>query len=392
MARRFFSRFITLESTAGIVLFCAMLIALVIDNTPWQTYYRTFFNDPIILFGGYTIGKSLQFWINDGLMPIFFLLVGLEIKRECCEGELRVRSKAMLPCLAAVGGMVVPALFYLAFTYHDPIAIQGWAIPMATDTAFSLGILVLLGPRVPVSAKIFLTALAIFDDVGAIIVIVIFYTQSISVPMLVASAVCLAILYLLNRYHVVRLIPYLLMGVVLWFCVLQSGVHPTLAGLFLALFIPLRHPTEKKSLSPLAVLEQKIHPWVAFGILPIFALANAGVPFQSLYPEKLYSTVVLGIAGGLFIGKVVGVWGASTLAVRCGFAELSQGLTHRSIFGLAWLTGIGFTMSLFIGDLSFGILDPEWIPYVRFAVLVGSALSGLVGYFVLRQIYVKSTT
>ncbi len=371
--------FVKLESSGGIVLVCAALVALIIDNTPWRSYYSLLFHAPITAtFGGVTLTGSLTFWINEGLMTIFFLLVGLEMKRELQQGELSSLSQALLPAIAALGGMLVPALFYIACTYHDPIALRGWAIPVATDIAFSLGVLSVLGSRIPLSAKVFLTALAIFDDLGAIIIIALFYTSHISLFMLSVALLLIFILVLFNYYSITRLTPYLLVGIVLWAVVLQSGVHATLAGVIVALVIPAQCTRH---------LEQKLHPFVAFGVLPLFGLANAGVSFAGMPLMHLFSAVPLAIVGGLFIGKQLGVWGATFLAVRCGLAKLPKGMTGSMLYGLSLLAGIGFTMSLFIANLAFDQSNTQLMVYTRCGVLVGSVLSGIVGYFVLRRVY-----
>lgn len=390
MPLRSLREFIKLESSAGIILFCAAVFALILDNTPLHTYYHAFFHLPLTLkLGAVGLEKPLLLWINDGFMAIFFLLVGLEIKREFLEGELRTPSKALLPGIAAVGGMVVPALIYIAFNYADPQAIHGWAIPMATDIAFSLGILALFGKRIPLALKVFLTALAIFDDLGAIIVIAIFYTNEISLIMLLIAVILLLILFVMNRYHVTHFAPYFLVGLVLWVCVLKSGVHATLTGILVALAIPMRD-SKNRRLSPLKDLEHKLHPWVAFGVLPIFAFANAGVSFAGLRPMHLVSEIPLGIMLGLFVGKQLGVWGATMLSVRLGIAKLPRKVTGFGIYAVSLLAGVGFTMSLFIGGLAFDGSTPEFGAYVRFGVLVGSIVSGIVGYLILRSLYSKS--
>lgn len=387
MPIRSFREFIKLESSGGVVLFCAAVLALIIDNTSLHAQYAALFHTLIsIKFGAFELTKPLVLWINDGFMAVFFLLVGLEIKREIIEGELRTMSMALLPAIAALGGMVVPALFYVLCTYHDPVAIHGWAIPMATDIAFSLGILALLGKRIPLQLKVFLTALAIFDDLGAIIVIAIFYTSNISLVMLLVAIILILILYILNRYNVTSYTPYILVGIVLWVCVLKSGVHATLAGIVVAFAIPMRNK-KAPTVSPVRKLEHKLHPWVAFGVLPIFAFANAGVSFRGLDASHLISAIPLGIAGGLFLGKQLGIWGGSMLAVRLRLAKLPKKVTGLGVYGLSLLAGVGFTMSLFIGGLAFDESNAEFAAYVRFGVLVGSALSGIVGYLILRRAY-----
>lgn len=389
MPLRSFREFIKLESSGGILLFFAAVLALVLDNTPLHPYYQAFFQIPLSLkLGSFHLEKPLLLWINDGFMTIFFLLVGLEVKRELLEGELNSLSKAMLPAIAAVGGMVGPALFYIALNHHDAAAMHGWAIPTATDIAFSLGVLAVLGSRIPLSLKVFLTALAIFDDIGAIVIIAIFYTSKISVMMLLVALVLILILFLMNRFNVVRMGAYYIVGFALWVCVLKSGVHATLAGVVLAFAIPIRDKNNHRA-SPLRQLEHRLHPWVAFGVLPIFAFANAGVSFAGLTAGHLFSALPLGIAGGLFIGKQIGIWGCSMLAIRTGIARMPRGATAMGIYGVALLAGIGFTMSLFIGGLAFAGKSGEYAAFVRFGVLVGSALSGILGYLVLRRLHSK---
>lgn len=389
MPIRTFREFTKLESSAGIVLFFAAVLALIIDNTSLHQYYQAFFHLPLTLkLGNIGLEKPLLLWINDGFMAIFFLLVGLEIKRELLEGELRSTSRAVLPAIAALGGMVVPALFYIALNHHDKEAIHGWAIPMATDIAFSLGILSLLGSQIPKSAKVFLTAVAIFDDLGAIIVIALFYTSKISFTMLLIAVILLLILYIFNRYNITRFAPYLLVGLVMWVCVLKSGIHATLTGIAVAFAIPIRK-RENHRISPLRDLEHILHPWVAFFILPIFAFANAGVSFEGLKPMHLISEIPLGIAGGLFIGKQIGIWGSAMLAVKFGGLKLPSKVSGLSVYGISLLAGVGFTMSLFIGGLAFS--GPQYSAYVRFGVIVGSLLSGVLGYFVLRRVYRPKT-
>lgn len=384
MAIKTLKEFISLESSAGIVLFGAAVLALILDNTPWSVYYRTFFAMPFsIHLGAVGLAKPVQLWVNDGLMTLFFLLVGLEIKRELFEGELNSREKAMLPGFAALGGMVVPALVFLIVNWHHPSNLAGWAIPTATDIAFSLGILSLLGSRVPVTLKIFLTALAIFDDIGAIVIIAIFYTAHISLPMLAVAAVLVVGLVVMNRCRVERRAPYFLVGAVLWFCVLKSGVHATLVGIVLGFVIPLRVQYEKGVYSPAKMLEHRLHPWVAFLVLPLFAFANAGVSFSGMQISALWQPLPLGIIAGLFLGKQVGIFGASWLAIKMGLAHMPRYACWRGIYGIALIAGVGFTMSLFIGSLAFGGTQADHMTYVRLGVLVGSFLSGILGYALL---------
>ena len=387
MAIKSINEFIKLESSGGIILFVTAVLALIISNTSLHSDYVNLFNFTFTLnLGVVTLSKPLLLWINDGFMAVFFLLVGLEIKREMFEGELDSLSKAALPAMAAIGGMVVPALIYLYFNHGNPAAIKGWAIPTATDIAFSLGILALLGSRLPVSLKVFLTALAIFDDMGAIGIIAIFYTKSISSHMLLLASAFIILLVLLNRFRVMRMTPYIIVGLFLWICVLKSGVHATLAGIIIAFAIPLRDQ-KKYDVSPVRTLEHKLHPWVAFGILPIFAFANAGVSFMGITRSHFLSPIPLGIACGLFFGKQLGIWLASYLSIRLGLAGMPRDATFLGIYGVSLVAGVGFTMSLFIGTLAFGIEAGPYSAWVRLGVILGSLLSGLLGYFVLRCAY-----
>ena len=328
----------------------------------------------------HTLTKPLITWINDGLMTIFFLLVGLEVKREILSGELNSIKKCVLPAIAAVGGMLVPALIYVVFNWGDARALQGWAIPVATDIAFSLGILALLGnARVPVALKMFLTALAIFDDIGAIIVIAIFYTSHISLWLLLIALALITLLFILNYFNVRYVSVYLAIGFLLWLCVLNSGVHATLAGVIIALAIPLGD----KQNSPLLMLEKDLHPWVAFGVLPIFAFANAGVSLLGLSWQDIFSPITLGIAAGLFFGKQLGIFGSSFLAIRSGVTQRPRDTEVKQVYGVSLIAGVGFTMSLFIGSLAFGNAG-HFDAMVRLGVIAGSFFSGIVGYFLLR--------
>jgi len=379
--------FLRLESTAGIVLFITAILALIIDNTSWRVYYHAFFDYTFsVQLGPIKLSKPVLLWVNDGFMAVFFFLVGLEIKRELLEGELSSFRRASLPAFAALGGMVFPAVIYMYFNHSDAVAMQGWAIPVATDIAFSLGILALLGSRVPVALKIFLTALAIFDDIGAIAIIAIFYTSDIAESLLFASVGLILILFLLNRFKVTRYSPYILVGIVLWVCVLKSGVHATLAGLVLAFAIPLKDP-KRPDFSPLNNLEHKLHPWVAYLILPLFAFANAGISFKGLSLNHFLSPIPIGILCGLFFGKQVGIWFASYLGIWTGLAQKPKMLTGVGIYGIGLIAGVGFTMSLFIGNLAFSRLGGDYPALVRVGVIVGSLLSGLFGYLILRFVY-----
>lgn len=375
--------FLKLESSGGIVLFIAAVLALILENTAWRTYYEALFNVPLsIQLGPLQLTKPLLLWINDGLMTIFFLLVGLEIKREIFEGELNSLAKASLPAIAGLGGMIVPALIYISFNWSDPISLRGWAIPAATDIAFSLGILSLLGNRLPIGLKIFLTALAIFDDIGAILIIAIFYTHDISLILLLSASLLLGLLFLLNRLRVTTITAYILIGVALWFCVLKSGVHATLAGIGLAFAIPIRDQKNPR-ISPLRNLEHKLHSWVAFGVLPVFAFANAGVSFAGMGLDNLFSPVTWGIALGLFLGKQIGIWSASWLGIKAGWAHMPHGGNWRSLYGISLVAGIGFTMSLFIGTLAFGSVGQHYSAMVRLGVITGSLIAGISSYLIL---------
>ncbi len=374
--------FLRLESSAGLLLMGAALLAIVANNTLLSGWYGGLLSTPVaIQVGSLEIAKPLLLWINDGLMAVFFLLVGLEIKREILEGELSSFDKAVLPVLAAIGGMAGPAFVYFMFNSADPETVRGWAIPAATDIAFALGILALLGSRVPVSLKVFLLAVAIIDDLGAIIIIALFYTSNLSVGALALAGVGLAMLIAMNRMRVMRIMPYILVGVFIWVCVLKSGVHATLAGVLTALAIPIA-PRKESGQSPLHKLEHGLHPWVAFMILPVFAFANAGVDLRGLSLEALLAPVPVGIALGLFIGKQAGVFGLTLLAVKSGLARLPSGTNWLQVYGVACLTGVGFTMSLFIGGLAFD--GAERIDQVRLGVLMGSIASGVLGYTLLR--------
>ncbi len=374
--------FLKLEAAAGIVLVISAVLALVMANTFLAPFYQVFLDVPVVVqVGALKLAKPLLLWVNDGLMAIFFFLVGLEIKREVLQGELSSWSQASLPGFAALGGMAVPALVYVLINLGDPETLRGWAIPAATDIAFALGVLALLGSRVPAALKIFLLALAIMDDLGAIVIIAVFYTADMSLISLGLAAVGMVILACFNIFGVVRLAAYVMVGLAVWVCVLKSGVHATLAGVAVAFFIPLRAKTEEGE-SPLEHLEHMLHPWVAFAILPFFAFANAGISLEGLTLASLLAPVPLGIAAGLFIGKQIGVFGFAYGAVRLGLARLPQGVSWLQIYGLSLLTGIGFTMSLFIGTLAFD--DLEQATGVRLGVLLGSLLSAFGGYLLLR--------
>lgn len=375
--------FLRLESASGIILMLAAVLALIASNTILSPYYDALLSTPMqVRVGPLEIAKPLLLWINDGLMAIFFFLVGLEIKREVVLGELSDFDKAALPLFAAAGGMAAPALIYVGINLDSPETINGWAIPAATDIAFALGILTLAGSRVPVSLKVFLLAVAIIDDLGAIVIIALFYTADLSLQALAISFAGLLALISLNRAGVVRIAPYVLVGAFVWVCVLKSGVHATLAGVVTALAIPLRG-SGADAPSPLQQTEHKLHPWVAFMVLPVFAFANAGVSFEGITPAGLLEPIPLGIALGLLIGKPLGILALSYLAVRTGLARLPQDVDWLQLAGVGCLAGVGFTMSLFIGGLAFE--TSEQLNAVRLGVLAGSLLSGTLGFLILRM-------
>lgn len=375
--------FLKRESSAGIILMAATALALLIANSPLDVYYDKLISLPVIVAAGdFRIDKPLLLWINDGLMAIFFFHVGLELKRELCEGELSNPRNLILPTSGAIGGMAAPALIYVAINWGNPSAMSGWAIPAATDIAFALGIMALLGSRVPASLKVFLVTLAIIDDIGAIVIIALFYTDNITEVALMIAALCFAVLWLMNRRNVVDLPGYIIVGMVLWVALLKSGVHATLAGVLLAAFIPMRSPTDPQD-SPVLRLEHELNSVVSFAILPIFALANAGISFSNISPEGIFHPVTWGIFLGLVIGKQLGVFLCCWLVVKSGFASLPAGLTFRHLYGCAVLCGVGFTMSLFIGGLAFEQTGVNSIFDERVGILAGSGLSALLGYVVL---------
>ncbi len=377
--------FIQTESSSGVLLIIATLLALFLSNSFLAPFYQSFLHIPVeIRVGNLQLAKSLYHWVNDGLMAIFFLLIGLEVKREILEGHLSSLSQVALPGFAAVGGMLVPALIYAYFNAGDSIAISGWAVPTATDIAFALGILSLLGNRVPVSLKIFLMALAIIDDLGAIIIIAVFYTVDLSILSIVVAALALLTLVIMNRLHVVKKAAYFLVGFVLWVSVLKSGVHATLAGVALAFTIPLSGvDQEGKRLSPLKEIEQELHFWVAFFILPLFAFVNAGVNVTEISLQQMAGPVPLGIMLGLFVGKQLGVFGFSFVAIKLKLAKLPEQSNWLQLYGVSVLTGIGFTMSLFIVTLAF--VDDSMFKFTdKLAILLASLASGVVGYYLLK--------
>ena len=381
-----FQEFLHLESSGGLVLMAVSALAMIIANSPFAEPYNGLLDLPFeIRLGDASLAKPLILWINDGLMAVFFLLVGLELKREVLEGHLSSLSSAALPAFAAVGGMAIPALVYAGLNQGDADAMRGWAIPAATDIAFALGILSLLGDRVPRALKAFLLSVAIFDDLGAIMIIALFYTDELSTAALGVAAICLLGLFALNRAGVRRLPGYFIIGTVLWVAVLKSGVHATLAGVAMAAFVPMDRGDDEHA-CPLRSLEHTLHPWVAFAILPIFALANAAVPLTGLSPADILRPLPLGIAGGLVLGKLVGVVGASGIAVLVRAASLPEGVNWPQVVGAGLLCGVGFTMSLFISALAFegtGSSDPD---LARLGVLVGSLIAGIAGYAILKVV------
>ncbi|MGI9306010.1 MAG: Na+/H+ antiporter NhaA [Gammaproteobacteria bacterium] len=376
--------FFKLELAGGAMLFAAALAAMFAANAPGaREWYAHFLHMPVgVIFGEAQNALPLSHVVNDGLMAVFFFLVGLEIKRELLVGELSSRARALLPAAAAAGGMLGPAVIYAGFNWGDDTAIRGWAIPTATDIAFSLGVLSLLGRRAPFSLKIFLLAIAVIDDLGAIAIIALFYAGELSAAPLLLSAAFLFLMFMMNHYNVCSRVPYILLGFALWSCVVQSGVHATLAGVATAFAVPLRVPEGKKS--PLVPLEHDLHVLVTFFILPLFAFANAGVSFAGLSAGDLLRPLPLGIMAGLIAGKAVGITGASWLAVRAGIAELPRGCSWVTVGSLSLLCGIGFTVSLFIGNLAFAADNAELVNFVKLGVLTGSALAGMGGYLLLR--------
>ena len=379
--RSLFTRFFQLEAASGLLLIAAAVMALIINNSPLSYLYSGLLDVPVaVQVGALNIAKPLLLWINDGLMALFFLLIGLEVKREVVDGHLSKPAQVVLPATAAVGGMVIPALLYWFINRDNPAAVAGWAIPTATDIAFALGVLALLGKRVPVSLKLFLMTLAIIDDLGAIIVIALFYSGTLSSVSLLLAGACLVALLAMNRLGVVKLGPYLIIGLVLWVCVLKSGVHATLAGVALALCIPLR--TRNAETSPLLSLEHALHPWVAYAILPLFAFANAGVSLAGMNLDSFIHPVPLGITVGLLLGKTVGVFGLTWVAIKLGLAALPAGANWGQLLGVAILCGIGFTMSLFVGSLAFVPGSSDYAGMDRMGILTGSFFAAVIGYAV----------
>ena len=380
----FFVSFIKLESAGGILLFIAAVLAMLLANSPFEPYYQLLLSTLVeIRVGALEIAKPLLLWINDGLMAVFFFMVGLELKRELIEGELSDRKNIILPGVGAIGGMVAPALIYLYFNSTDAVAVKGWAIPAATDIAFALGVLTLLGPRVPVSIKIFLTSLAIFDDIGAILIIAFFYTSNISISALIMVALCIPFLFIMNKRNIVSKSPYMLIGIIMWVATLKSGVHATLSGVVLAMFIPMRS-NENPSYSPLKSMEHDLHSVVAFFVLPIFAFANAGINIGNVTLDQVMHGVPIGIALGLFFGKQIGIFGLCWLFIKLRITSLPKNMNWLSLYGTSALCGIGFTMSLFVGSLAFEETGINLLFDERLGIIIGSLLSGILGYILLR--------
>jgi NhaA family Na+:H+ antiporter len=379
------AEFLRLESASGILLFIAAVLAMLMANSPLSPLYAALLEVPIeIRVSELLLAKPLLHWINDGLMAVFFLLVGLEIKREIMDGELSSPSRVLLPAAAAAGGMIAPALIYAWFNRADPVALAGWAIPSATDIAFALGVLALLGKAVPIGLKLFLLTLAVLDDLGAVLIIAVFYSGNLAPSALAAAGLFIACLAIMNRRGVNTATPYLLVGACLWIAVLKSGVHATLAGAVLAMFIPLNRGSDS-AVSPLRQLENDLHPTVAYVVLPAFAFANSGVPLAGIGPSVLLDGVPLGIVLGLFLGKQLGIVSATWFMVKLRFAPLPEGVDWRQIHGVSLLCGVGFTMSLFIGSLAFEHQGQEYGAAVRLGILAGSTLCGTCGYLVLRR-------
>lgn len=383
--KTFVEAFLQLESAGGLLLMFSTVLAMIFANTALEPYYGLLLSTPVeIRIGALWIGKPLLLWINDGLMAVFFFLVGLELKRELMEGELSDSRNIILPAAGAVGGMLVPALIYLFFNRGDAIAVRGWAIPAATDIAFALGVLTLLGSRVPVSVKIFLTSLAIFDDIGAIVIIAFFYTSKISTAALGFAFLCIPLLYYFNRRNVVSKSPYMFIGIFMWVATLKSGVHATLAGVVLAMFVPMRSKSDP-DFSPLKSLEHDLHSVVSFFILPVFAFANAGINLEGVSAEQVFHGVPIGIALGLFLGKQAGVFSFCWLFIKLGYAKLPAGTNWTILYGVSAICGIGFTMSLFIGSLAFEETGVDLIFDERLGIILGSLASGIAGYLILKK-------
>ncbi|MEM9530752.1 MAG: Na+/H+ antiporter NhaA [Pseudomonadota bacterium] len=377
--------FLKLESASGILLLGSAALALIVANSPLVQYYDLLLATPMaVSVGDFAIDKPLLLWVNDGLMALFFLLVGLEIKREVLEGQLSSASQVALPLAGAVGGLAVPAGIYAWLNRANPDALAGWAIPAATDIAFALGIMALLGNRIPNALKLMLLAIAIFDDLGAVIIIALFYTSNLSLNALLAAGVGLVALFVMNRRRVSTITPYLFVGLIVWICVLKSGVHATLAGVAVALFVPIAIPGHAGS--PAKSLEHDLHPWIAYAVVPVFAFFNAGVTLDGVTADALTHPITLGIVLGLVVGKQIGIMGSLGLMVATGLARLPDGLRWAQIYGMALLCGIGFTMSLFIASLAFQETGNDTFVFDRLGILMGSGISAVAGYLVLRLV------
>ncbi|MDG2154757.1 MAG: Na+/H+ antiporter NhaA [Gammaproteobacteria bacterium] len=384
-------KFFTTEAIGGMLLLAAAIMAMVLKNSAYGESYSAFLETPVaitigVMDGALDIEKPLLLWINDGLMAIFFFMIGMEVKREILIGQFSDIKQTILPIIAGIGGIAVPAIFYYLLTIDNPEAIQGWAIPTATDIAFALGILALVGPGVPVALKLFLMTLAIIDDIGALAIIAFFFTSKLSVTAIIVSGISVAALIIMSMRGVTRLAPYIVVGLILWASVLKSGVHATLAGVILGFCIPMgpREPGRETE-SPLQMLIHEVHPWAAFFILPLFAFANAGISLAGMKLADLFTGVPLAIMVGLLVGKQVGVFGFSWLAIKMKLCELPEGISWQQLYGAAILCGVGFTMSLFIGSLAFeeggvlGTTRPD-----RLGIIAGSLLAGIAGFVVLK--------
>lgn len=377
-------KFLQLESASGILLLAFAMLAMLFANTPLKDLYFDFLSMPVsIQIGLFSIHKPLLMWVNDGFMAVFFVLIGLEVKREMMVGAISNYQRAIFPAIGALGGMIVPALVFTLINNDSPEFQQGWAIPMATDIAFALGVLGLLGKRVPFALKIFLLALAIIDDLGAIVVIAIFFSHELSTTALISAAIAIAVLIIMNRMRVTAICAYMVVGLILWASVLKSGVHATLAGVIIGFCVPLKG---KNGEEPLAHFEHLLAPWCSFVILPLFAFSNAGVSLAGMSLSTLFSPLTMGVALGLLVGKTLGVFSFSFLAVKLGIAQLSEGINFKQIFAVSVLCGIGFTMSMFLAGLAFGgdEADGQFISLARLGILIGSGISAVLGYYLLK--------
>ncbi|MDD2165734.1 Na+/H+ antiporter NhaA [Glaesserella parasuis] len=377
-------KFLQLESASGILLLAFAMLAMLFANTPLKDLYFDFLSMPVsIQIGLFSIHKPLLMWVNDGFMAVFFVLIGLEVKREMMVGAISSYQRAIFPAIGALGGMIVPALVFTLINSDSPEFQQGWAIPMATDIAFALGVLGLLGKRVPFALKIFLLALAIIDDLGAIVVIAIFFSHELSTTALISAAIAITALIIMNRMRVTAICAYMVVGLILWASVLKSGVHATLAGVIIGFCVPLKG---KNGEEPLAHFEHILAPWCSFVILPLFAFSNAGVSLAGMSLSTLFSPLTMGVALGLLVGKTLGVFSFSFLAVKLGIAQLSEGINFKQIFAVSILCGIGFTMSMFLAGLAFGEdeADGQFISLARLGILIGSGISAVLGYYLLK--------